>query len=222
MTHLLDILPSIPYIAAGMGVTLQYAGVSLFFGSCLGLVLALSKIGPYPKLRAFANAYTSVFRGTPLLVQLSLVYYVVPTVIGMPITPFTAGILAFSLNAGAYVSEIIRSGIESLDKGQFEAAQALGIPYKTMMRFIILPQALRRVLPGLVNEMIDLLKESAIVSTIGEADLMRRASIVAAEKYTYIEPLLVAGLCYYGMILVLSYFGRLLERKLNSTTAVRH
>lgn len=212
----MDILPHIPYIAAGAWVTLKYAITSVSLGTCIGVILALCKVTPWPILRHFSSAYTSVFRGTPLLVQLSLVYYVTPSLLGMTITPFTAGVIAFSMNSGAYVSEIIRAGIQSIDKGQFEAAQSLGISYNLMMKDIILPQAVRKVLPALVNEMINLLKESAIISTIGEADLMRRAQMVAAEKYTYIEPLLVAGGCYYAMILILSYGARLVEKRINT------
>lgn len=216
MSHFIDILPAAPYIAAGAWITLKYAITSVSLGIVIGFFLAVCKVTPWPFLRQFSHIYTSVFRGTPLLVQLCLVYYGAPSLLGTTIDPFTAGVIAFSMNSGAYVSEIIRAGIQSVDRGQFEAAQSLGIPYTLMMIHIILPQAFRRVLPALVNEMINMLKESAIISTIGEADLMRRAQIVAAEKYTYMEPLIVAGGCYYAMILLLSWGARFLEKRMTS------
>jgi ABC-type amino acid transport system permease subunit len=129
-------------------------------------------------------------------------------------TAFEAGVLAFSLNSGAYVSEHIRAGILSVDRGQFEAAASLGISYFSTMKDIILPQAIKNILPSLVNESIDLLKESALVSTIGEMDLLRRANVVAAEKYIYFEPLLMVAAVYYVMVMVLSHFAKVLEIRL--------
>lgn len=212
-----DINPnSALYIIWGAGVTLQYAGLSVVLGFALGTVLSLFKLSHLAPLRMGARAYTSIFRGTPLLLQLSFVYFALPVLTGYEITVFQAGVAAFSLNSGAYVSEIIRGGIQAIDKGQFEASKALGIPYVHMMRDIILPQALKNILPSLVNEMINLLKESAIISVIGGADLMRRAQLVAAEEYTYFGPLIIAGLCYYVLVLALSGIAKYLEVKLQA------
>lgn len=210
------IWPSIPYIIEGVKVTLAYTSVSLCLGFLWGTLLALSKVSHLNLLKWFANFYTSIFRGTPLLLQLMLVYHATPQLTGYTISIWEAGILTFTLNSGAYISEIIRSGINSLDKGQREAALSLGIPYSLMMKDIILPQAFRNILPSLVNEAIDLLKESALISVIGGADILRRANIVASEKYLYFEPLLVAGFLYYVLVMILTLAAHLLEKKLKT------
>jgi ABC-type amino acid transport system permease subunit len=158
--------------------------------------------------------YLSVFRGTPLLLQLSIIYFAVPQIIGCVIPSFVAGIIAFSLNSSAYVSEIIRAGIQSINIGQIEIAKVLGCSKFQITRDIVLPQGIRNVLPSLVNEMIDLLKESALVSIIGESDLLRRANVVSSEHYLYLEPLFVAGVCYYCMVMILSCIAKRIERKL--------
>ena len=210
----IQILPSIPYIAMGIFVTLKYTIISVFFGFLLGGALGVMKVSEIVFLKRFSQAYTSIFRGSPLLVQLMIVYHGVPYLWHYKISAFEAGIIAFSLNSAAYVSEIIRSGILSVDKGQFEAAASLGISYYSTMKDIIMPQALRNILPGLVNETTSLLKESALVSVLGEADLLRRANIVGAEKYTYFEPLLFVTLIYYIMVVSLSYVAKFLEIRL--------
>ena len=215
MLHFTDILPSIPFILAGIGVTLKFTVLSLLCGLPLGIGLALCKISQFSPLKKVADAYTSVFRGTPLLVQLSLIFFATPQLIGYPISAFEAGVIAFSLNSAAYSSEIIRAGIGAIDKGQWDAAKVLGIPYKTALRKIILPQALRNILPALVNEMVNLLKESALVSIIGETDLLRRAQVVASEKFLYFEPLLIAALLYFLMVMIISFFAKKLEKKLS-------
>lgn len=204
----------LPFIAQGVFVTLKYTFISIFFGSILGTTLGLMKVSHIRFLEIFANIYTSIFRGTPLLVQLIFIYYATPQLIGYKISAFEAGVLTFSLNSGAYVSEIIRSGIMSIDRGQFEAASSLGISYFSTMKDIILPQALRNVLPSLINEMIDLLKESSLVSVIGEMDLLKRANIISAEKYIYFEPLLVIAVLYYLMVMTLSFLMTIVEKRL--------
>ncbi len=212
--HFLEILPSLPFILEGVLVTLKFTTLSLLCGLPLGICLALCKISHICVLRSIANVYTSIFRGTPLLVQLSIIFFATPQLTGYPISAFQAGVIAFSLNSAAYSSETIRAGIQSIDQGQWEAAKVLGISYKHTMMRIILPQAVRNILPSLISEMANLLKESAIVSIIGEADLLRRAQVVAAEKFLYFEPLLIAALLYFLMVSVISYFGKRLEKKL--------
>lgn len=207
-------IKSLEYIPWGVLVTLKYSLISIFFGFIIGSTLALFKVSQSIYLRLFANCYTSIFRGTPLLVQLSFAYFALPSLLEIDISAFIAGVIAFSLNSGAYVSENIKAGIESVDKGQFEAAKSLGMPYKMMMQFIILPQAIRNILPSLVNEAINLTKESAIISTIGEADIMRRANIFSAEHSIYAEPLAIAALCYYIVVMSLSLLAKILEKRL--------
>lgn len=209
------IVPSLPFILAGVGVTLKFTLMSLLCGLPLGIGLALAKISKRKFLSLFAQVYTSVFRGTPLLVQLLIIFFATPQLSGYAITAFEAGVLTFSLNSAAYSSEIIRAGIQAIDRGQWEAAQVLGLSYRQTLVSVICPQVVRNILPTLVNEIVDLLKESALVSVIGEADLLRRAQVVAAEKYLYFEPLIVAALAYYVMVMVISTLARHLERKLH-------
>jgi His/Glu/Gln/Arg/opine family amino acid ABC transporter permease subunit len=211
--HFESILPSIPFILGGVAVTLQFTFTSLACALPLGILLALAKVSSKKPLRLLASAYTSIFRGTPLLVQLGLIYYGLPPLTGYVFSPFEAGVLAFTLNSAAYTSEIMRAGIQSIDQGQWEAAKVLGLSYSQTFRTIIFPQAIRNISPALVNEMVDLLKESAIVSVIGEADLLRRTQIVAAEKYLYFEPYIIAAIGYYVMVLIISSFAKFLEKR---------
>ncbi|TYS17812.1 amino acid ABC transporter permease [Rossellomorea vietnamensis] len=213
----LQIVPSIPFILNGVWVTLLFVLVSGIVGFIIGTILSLFKIGRIRVLRWIADAYTSIFRGTPLILQLMLIYFATPQLTGYDIPPFLAGMLAFGLNSGAYISEIIRAGIQAVDKGQREAAEALAIPYRPMMKDIILPQALKNILPALMNEYITLTKESAIVSTIGFLDIMRRSQIVSANTYTAFEPLIFAGFIYYVLVMGLTLLGRGLERRLRQS-----
>lgn len=209
-----QILPSIPFILGGIWVTLAFTVVSAILGFIWAVVLALMKISEFKPFRWLANAYTSIFRGTPLILQIALVYFATPQLIGYDIPAFQAGVIAFALNSGAYVSETLRAGILAVDKGQREAALSLGVPYQLMMKDIILPQALKNILPALANEGINLLKDSALVSTIGAADLLRRATVVGAEKYLYFEPLIIAAIVYYVMVMLLTMGTSVLEKRL--------
>lgn len=204
------------YIAKGIGVTLQYTILPIILGLLLGTLLVLMKMSSSKTLNGMASSYISVIRGTPLLLQLSVVYFAIPGLTGYNISAFAAGVIAFSCNSAAYIAEIIRAGINAVDKGQFEAAYALGVPHKRMMLDIILPQAIRNILPSLVNEGIAMIKESSIIAIIGEGDLMRRAQVVSAEQYTYMAPLLVAAACYYLLVMILSQLGQKLERHLHA------
>ena len=215
MLNFEDIWPSVPYILEGIGVTLRIVAGAATLGIILGILLSLCKIGKIAPLRWFANFYTSIFRGTPLVLQLMIIYFALPQLLDIQIEAISAAILAFGLNSGAYISEIIRAGINAVDKGQVEASKALGVPYAKMMKDIILPQAIKNILPSLMNEFITLNKESAIVTVVGAADIMRRAYIVGGDKFTYFEPLLIAGAIYYVMTLVLSFLGNMLEKRLN-------
>ncbi|MFB2977994.1 ABC transporter substrate-binding protein/permease [Microseira sp. BLCC-F43] len=212
------IAPRIPFILQGILVTLQFTAISLICGFIWGTILSLFKISSNKFLFWFGTVYTSIFRGTPLLLQIALVYYATPQLTGYNIPALLAGVITFTLNSGAYVSETIRAGILAIDKGQREAALSLGIPYRPMMADIILPQAFKNILPALVNETIALLKDSSLVSVIGVTDLLRRAQIVGAEQYIYFEPLLFAGAIYYVMVMVLTWSGYVLERRLQRSS----
>ena len=207
-------LSSTWFIICGVTTTLQYSLISVFCGLIIGSFLAICKTTNNLPLQYFANIYTSIFRGTPLLIQLSIIYFAIPQILEIKVSIFAAGILAFSLNSGAYVSEIIRAGINAIDKGQFEAAKALGCNYKMTMRDIILPQAIRKILPSLINELVNVVKESALISILGEMDLMRRAQMVAAEEYTYFEPMLIAAATYYIIVFTLTKIAQIVEKRL--------
>jgi His/Glu/Gln/Arg/opine family amino acid ABC transporter permease subunit len=207
--------PEIPYILKGIMVTLKYAGLSMMLGLIWGGVLSILKVSNSKFWKGVANAYTAVFRGTPLIVQLALIYYATPQLFGYKISAFEAGVLAFSLNSGAYVSEIIRAGIVALDRGQFEASQALGLTKRQMMCDIIFPQAIKNILPALVNEMVDLVKESALVSVIAEEDVFRRATLVGAKHYIYFETLMLVALIYFCLVMILSKLAHYLEVRMN-------
>ncbi|WP_462412131.1 amino acid ABC transporter permease [Neobacillus sp. Marseille-QA0830] len=207
-------IPSLPYILKGVLVTLKIVLLAGVLGFIFGIILSLFKISSIKVLGWFADLYTSIFRGTPLVLQLMLIYFGSPQIFGYQIEPYTAAVLSFSLNSGAYISEIIRAGILAVDKGQQEAAMALGVPYGKMMWDIILPQALKNILPALLNEFISLTKESAIVTTIGVMDVMRRSYQVGAEYYSYFEPLLIAGLIYYVLVIALTFLGKAVEGRM--------
>ncbi|WP_138496864.1 ABC transporter permease subunit [Nostoc sp. PA-18-2419] len=211
------IFPDIPFILRGIPLTLLFTLLSVTLGLIWGTILSLSKIIGIKPLTWVANAYTSIFRGTPLLLQLALVYYATPQLTGYKISALEAGVLTFTLNSGAYMSETIRGGIQAVDKGQSEAAMSMGVPYWLMMWDVILPQALKNILPALVNETIGLLKDSALVSTIGVVEILRSAQIVGANKYIYFEPLLFAGLIYYVLVMGLTFGASTLERRLRQS-----
>ncbi|MFY0757669.1 MULTISPECIES: amino acid ABC transporter permease [Metabacillus] len=208
------IAPSIPFILQGIPVTLKIVGLSALIGFILAVILALMKISRIKPLMWIADAYTSVFRGTPLILQLLIIYYGAPQILGFEIDPYPAAVATFALNSGAYISEVIRAGIMAIDKGQREAAMALGVPYSKMMKDIIFPQAIKNILPALMNEFITLTKESAIVTIIGVQDIMRSSYIVGGQTYRYFEPILIAGLIYYVMVIILTLLGKLVERRM--------
>ncbi|XQQ06168.1 MAG: amino acid ABC transporter permease [Leptolyngbya sp. IPPAS B-1204] len=210
-------MPSIPFIVQGIWVTLAFTIVSAVIGFAWGTILSIFKISNIKPLKWFADFYTSIFRGTPLILQLALIYFSTPQLTGYAIPPFQAGVITFALNSAAYSSETIRGGILAVDKGQREAAMTLGVTYPLMMWDIILPQAFKNILPALVNESIALLKDSSLVSTVGALDLMRRGQIVASEKFIYFEPLLFVGLIYYVLVMSLTWAAQRFERRMRKS-----
>lgn len=213
-----NLVPYIPFILQGLWVTLGVVIVAALIGFILAIILALFKIGRIKALQWFADAYTSVFRGTPLILQLFIIYFGLPQLLGgVDIPAYVAAVSAFALNSGAYMSEVIRAGIQAVDKGQREAAMALGVPYKEMMWDIVMPQAFKNILPALMNEFITLTKESALVSVIGTMDLMRRAQIIGGKTYAFFEPLLFVGLVYYLLVIFLTFVGKMIERRLKQS-----
>ena len=203
----------LPMLGKAVLLTLEFTVLSTIFGFMLGILLSLIKISKVKVLRVFADVYTSVFRGTPLLVQLMLVYFATPQLFNYQISALQAGVLTFSLNSAAYISESIRGGILSVEKGQWEAAMALGIPRFRLLVNIVFPQAFKNTLPSLVNESIALLKDSSMVSVIGVADTMRWASLVQAKTFRAFEAFIVAAVIYYVLVMALTALGNYLERR---------
>lgn len=198
------------FIGQGTVLTLELLAGGMLIGILLGTILAILRYNGMAKL--LINRFVSIIRGTPLILQLSFIYFAVPGLLGLRLDIVVAGILTFGLNSSAYIAEILRSGIENLPKGQFEAAKTLQIPTFYLWKDIILPQVIKNILPALINEMIALLKETALISTIGGMDLMRKAQSIAAEQFTYFLPLCIAGCYYYGLVLLIEYLGKKIEQ----------
>ncbi|MGL4721992.1 MAG: amino acid ABC transporter permease [Desulfovibrionaceae bacterium] len=202
------------YIAEGIYLTLGLTLSALLLGICLGIVLA---IGRHKHFLYFPIVlFISIMRGTPLILQLSFFYFVLPQILGKPISIFFAGFLSLGLNSSAYIAEILRSGIESLPKGQFEVSKALSIPEYYMWKDIILPQVFKNVFPTLVSEAITIVKETALISVLGGLDIMRRSQLIAAREFTYFIPLVIAGLCYYILVIGIEFLGTYYEKRWNA------
>ena len=205
----------------GAGVTILISFMALLFGFIVGLVACVCKISNKSVLKWIANVYIEVIRDTPLLVQVMIMAYGFPMILGVKYPTmfgyddtFTAAVMAMILNSGAYIAEILRSGISSVDKGQMEASRSLGLTYLQSMRYIIVPQAVKNILPALANEFISLVKESAIVAFVGVTDIMFVAISVKNSTYNGFGPYLFAALIYFVITFTLSKFVGLLEKKM--------
>ncbi|NLG69188.1 MAG: amino acid ABC transporter permease [Firmicutes bacterium] len=205
---------SFPYLLVGARATLVLTTVSVSAGIVLGTVLALMRLSRSRPLSAVAAAYIDVFRGTPLLAQILFVFYGLPQVLGFPLSSLAAGLLALSLNSAAYVAEIVRSGIQSVEKGQIEAAQSTGMTHGQIMRYIVLPQAFRRIIPPIGNEFIAMLKDSSLVSVIAMEDLMRRGQLLGSRTFRYFEVLLAVTVMYLVLTRAVSYLVGWVERRM--------
>jgi arginine/lysine/histidine transport system permease protein len=201
----------------GAKITIILAIFTVLFGVILGVILALLRLSKNKLLNILGTAYVEFIRGTPLMVQLFIIYFGLPNLIGFPLPELVAAILALSMNSGAYIAEIIRAGIQAVDKGQMEAARSLGMTYGAAMRYIIIPQAVKNILPALGNEFITVIKESSIVSVIGIGELMYNADTVRGNTYKAFEPLIVAALMYFIMTFTLSKLMGRFERRLKNS-----
>jgi len=204
------------FFVDGTAITLLLSLFGVIFGAIIGVIFALMKLSKNRLLKSFSTAYIEVVRGTPLLVQMYIVYYGIPRLVGVDFEDLTLGIIAISLNSAAYVAEIIRAGILSIDKGQMEAARSLGMSHRLAMTNIIIPQAFKNILPALGNEFIVLIKESAIVSIIGIHDLMYNTDTVRGNTFRPFSPLLVAAAIYFAITFTLSKLMGILERRLRA------
>ena len=205
-----------PYLFRSLQVTLQLTAASLLLGILLAIPLSLIKLSRFRAVRAVGTFYTSIFRGVPLLVQIFIVYFGLPQ-FGLTMDAFQAGCVTFALNSAAYISESLRGGIMAVDAGQREAAMALGISYGKTMKDIIFPQAIKSVMPSLVNEFIGLLKNTTLISTIELVDVLRAAQMIVSDTFRAFEPLLTAAVFYYVMVMAISFLGKKLEKWVNKS-----
>ncbi len=204
---------SLPLLLAGAMVTVKITALSVAFGLFIGMLMSLGRLSNKWLLRAFAAVYVDFVRGTPLLVQIFLIYFALPLIVGQRVDPFIAAITACSINSGAYVAEIFRGGIQSIDKGQMEAGRSLGMTWAQTMRYIILPQAFKRIIPPLGNEFIAMLKDSSLVSVIGFEELTRSGQLIIARTYASFEIWTMVALIYLTMTFTISRLVAYLERR---------
>ena len=206
-----------PYFFRSLVVTLQLTAASLLLGIIIAIPLSLIKLSRFRAVRAVGSFYTSIFRGVPLLVQVFVVYFGLPQLIGLTFTSFQAGCITFAFNSAAYLSESLRGGIMAVDVVQREAAMALAVPYGSMMKDIIFPQAIKSVMPSLVNEFIGLLKNTTLISTVGLVDVLRASQMVVSDTYRAFEPYITAAAFYYVLVMAISFLGKQLERWVNKS-----
>lgn len=204
---------SFPLLLTGAGVTIEITALSVGLGLLVGTIVGICRICNSKFLRALAAVYVDFIRGTPLLVQIFMVYFALPAIIGSRIDPFVAAIAACSINSGAYVAEIFRGGIQSIDVGQMEAGRSLGLSWMQTMRYIILPQAFKRIIPPLGNEFIAMLKDSSLVSVIGFEELTRRGQLIIASTYASFEIWASVAVIYLAMTLTISRLIAFMERR---------
>ncbi len=205
----------LPKLAQGLLLTLELTALSMALGAVLGIVLAVLRVygrGPLYPAYLLASGYVHLFRGTPLLVQLMTIYFALPTV-GVRFSPFGAGILALTLNTAAYQAEYFRGAIQSVRTGQMQAALALGLSRLQALRYVVLPQALRLVIPPWSNELIYMVKGSAVVYLIGVLELMGQAKTIAARTFRNFEVYIVVAMFYLALIFLLTLVLRWVERR---------
>lgn len=211
---------NLAYLGKGALLSLLIAAISLIIGTLLGILGASGKRSHHIVPKVIANLYVEIIRGTPLLLQILIIFSVIPSMYTaitgnvLRINVYLIGVIALSINSGAYQTELIRSGIQGVDRGQWEACETLGIGYRTMMKEIILPQAYKRIVPPLVSEFITLIKDSSLISNIGALELLYSAQVLGKRYYDYVDPLLIAGAMYLVMTICVSYLSKRVERRL--------
>ena len=204
---------SLPYLIQGALITIEITLMAVGIGFFIGLFAGIARICRIKALRIIATIYADCIRGTPLLVQIFLIYFALPMLIHTQINPFVATVTACAINSGAYVSEIFRAGIQAIDQGQFEAGRSLGLSWWQTMYYIILPQAFHNILPPLGNEFITMLKDSSLVSVIGFEELTRRGQLIIAQTYASFEIWMTVAALYLIMTLAIAKFVSFMEHK---------
>ena len=205
------------YYLKGAEITIVLAFFAVLLGTVLGLCITLLRRSKIKPISFIATAYVEFVRGTPLLVQIYIIYIGLPKLIGIELPDMTTGIVALSLNSSAYVSEIIRAGIDAVDKGQLEAARSLGMNQRLAMFEIVIPQAFKNILPALGNEFISVIKESSMISVIGVAELMFNAGVVRGRTALGLEPIIVAAVIYFVITFTLTRILGVVERRLKAS-----
>ena len=207
---------SIPLLIVGAGITIQITAISVAIGLVIGMFVGVARVSNIRPLRWLAAVYVDFLRGTPLLVQIFLIYFALPVFLGNRVDPFIAAITACGINSGAYIAEIFRAGIQAIDDGQMEAGRSLGMTWWQTMWYIIIPQAFRNIVPPLGNEFIALLKDSSLVSVIGFEELTRRGQLIIARTYGSLEIWICVAIIYLIMTLTISRFVAFLEKRLGT------
>jgi polar amino acid transport system permease protein len=210
---------AIPALLQGLKLTIEITLVVIALGFLLGVLVALARLSRNVVLSKAVALYVEFFRGTPALVQLVWVYYCLPIVLGLELPGFASIVVALTLNVGAFYGEAIRAGIQAVPRDQSEAADILGLSYLDKMRFVVLPQAFRIIIPVALSQSISLFKDTSLVSTLGVADLMYQARVLSTETYRPLEILTVAALVYFVLAFPCTIATRVLELRLAS---VRH
>ena len=205
-----------PFYVEGLKITIIFSIFAVIFGIVLGVALALMKLSKLRVLRAVAVSYINFVRGTPILVQIYIVYFGLYS-FGINLADSTAGIAALAINSGAYVAEIVRAGIEAVDKGQIEAARSLGLSQASTTRLLIIPQAIKNILPAMCNEFIVVTKNTSMLSIIGIHDLMYNTDTIRGNTLLAFEPLIIAAIIYFTISYVLSKLIGVLERRLKAS-----
>jgi glutamine transport system permease protein len=205
---------ALPALWQGTVMTLKITCISLILAFFIGLFMGIFRITNNIILRAISAIYVDIVRGTPLLIQILFIYFGLPVVLNIKIAAFTAGVVAIAINAGAYLVEIFRAGIESIDRGQMEAGRSLGLSYGQAMRLIILPQAVRRMIPAFVNQFIISLKDTSLLSVIGIAELTMQGQSIYAVNFRAFEILSAVAVFYFILIYALTFVSRWLEKRL--------
>ncbi|MEI4791484.1 amino acid ABC transporter permease [Bacillus sp. FJAT-53060] len=207
------IINAFPYLMDGLQTTLYIFVVAIILGFIIGLIVALFRLSPFKIINVIALIFVNAIRGTPFIVQLFFIYFGLNTLEFISLDRVPAGIITVAINAGAYFSEIIRAGIQSIDKGQTEAARSLGFTGGQNMRFIVLPQAFRRMLPAITNQAIISLKDTSLLSIIGIADIMQRGQVQASATFDPLNVWLIVGVIYFVIIYLLSLLASYAERR---------
>lgn len=213
-------LENILYLGKGALISLGMAALSLLIGLILGIIGASAKRSKYILFRALGNIYVEIIRGTPMLLQILIIFSVIPSIYTaitgeiLRINVYLIGIIAMSINSGAYSTELIRSGINGVDKGQWEACQTLGLSNWQTMKLVVLPQAFKNIIPPIISEFITLIKDSSLTSCIGAIELLKGAQLLGAQYFEVMSPYCLSAIFYLIMTISISYLGKYVEGKL--------